>query len=148
MAHKDLLSEKLDVRTSKRKSSPLNNSHRPRKITKILLEEDSEGGGNISSDSREVSTKPDKPPSNDHTLAINQDFAQRFEHNKKREERQRRALYLSCDCLGSPLIFAQSKRSMAVVSQVRRMKHQEKTATMVHQLSPLQTLRMRTMKGF
>lgn len=86
MTHKDLLSEKLDIRTSKRKSSPLNNSHRPRKITKILLEEDSEGGGSLSSDSREVSTKPD---TNDHILAINQDFAQRFEHNKKREERQR-----------------------------------------------------------
>lgn len=129
MTHKDLLSEKLDIRTSKRKSSPLNNSHRPRKITKILLEEDSEGGGSLSSDSREVSTKPD---TNDHILAINQDFAQRFEHNKKREERQRRALYLSCDCLGSPLIFAQSKRSMAAVSQVRRVKHKEKTATMMH----------------
>lgn len=91
MAHEDRLLEKLDIKTSKRKNPSSINSHRPRKKTKTLLEDDSEGDGSLDSYPREASTKPDHSSSNGHILATNQEFAQRFEHNKKREERQRRA---------------------------------------------------------
>lgn len=94
MAQKDLLSQKLDIETSKRKGSYSNHSHGPRKKTKVLLEDDSEGDDSHGSYSRENSAKLDNSPSNKHILAINQEFAQRFEHNKKREERQRRASHL------------------------------------------------------
>ena len=97
MAQKDLLSQKVDIETSKRKGSSSNHSQRPRKKTKVLLEDDSEGDGSHGSYSRENSAKVDNSSSNEHILAINQEFAQRFEHNKKREERQRRASHLSSD---------------------------------------------------
>lgn len=94
MAKEDLLSEELDVKIRKRKPSLSNDSHQTRKKIKSLLEDDSEGFGSLDSDSREVSTNPDNDASNHHILAINQEFAHRFEHNKKREERQQRASHL------------------------------------------------------
>lgn len=96
MAQEDLPPEKRNLKISKRKTSP-SNSHRPRKKTKILLEDDSEGEGSLDSYSTEVSAKSDNSSSNDHILAINQEFAQRFEHNKEREERQRRTSHPSAD---------------------------------------------------
>ena len=96
MAKEYLLSEELDIKTNKRKS-PSSNSHRLRKRTKLLLEDDSEEDGSLDSHSRGVSASPDNSSSNDHIFAINQEFAQRFEHNKKREERQRRGSHLFSD---------------------------------------------------
>lgn len=96
MAQEGLLLEKRNLEISKRKRSPLN-SHRPRKKTNILLEDDSEGEGSLDSYSTEIAAKSDNSSSNDHILAINQEFAQRFEHNKKREERQRRTSHPSAD---------------------------------------------------
>lgn len=59
-------------------------STQSRNKTKLLLEDDIDEG-NQSQDS-ELHTKNSK----EHVLAINKDFACRFEHNKKREELQQR----------------------------------------------------------
>ncbi|MCJ1465120.1 KRRI-Interacting protein 1 [Pseudocyphellaria aurata] len=88
MAQEDLLLEEIDVKTRKRKFPLSNDSHQPRKKTKTLLEDDSEGFGSPDGYSKENSADPDNYASKNHILAINQEFAQRFEHNKKREERQ------------------------------------------------------------
>ena len=73
-----------DVR---RQGSVLSTSERPRKKAKILLDDDSDDGA---SESGGISVEEEGKPSDDHILGVNQEYAQRFEHNKKREELQRR----------------------------------------------------------
>lgn len=73
-----------DVR---RQGSVLSTSERPRKKAKILLDDDSDDG---TSESRGIPVEEEGKPSGDHILGLNQEYAQRFEHNKKREELQQR----------------------------------------------------------
>lgn len=70
-----------------RPGSVLSTSERPRKKAKILLDDDSDDG---TSESGGISVEEEGKPSGDHILGVNQEYAQRFEHNKKREELQRR----------------------------------------------------------
>lgn len=78
--------EKSHSRDGKRQSSAQSSCERPRKKAKILLDDDSDYGA---SGSGEISGDEGKS-SGDHILAVNQEYAQKFEHNKKREELQRR----------------------------------------------------------
>lgn len=65
-------------------------SERPQKKTKGLLEEDdSSETENSASDSGGVPIANPKASLNGHGFTVNQEFARRFEHNKKREELQR-----------------------------------------------------------
>ena len=66
-------------------------SERPQKRIKALLEEDdtsSEDGGSPN-DAGGVPVDDGKPSVNGHGLTINEEYARRFEHNKKREELQK-----------------------------------------------------------
>lgn len=66
-------------------------SVRPQKRTKILLDEDSSSNGEDSSSraAEGISREQDYYASNAHGFTINQEYARRFEHNKKREEQQK-----------------------------------------------------------
>ena len=66
-------------------------SVRPRKRTKTLLDEDSSSSSSNDdhNSSRDAEVADDKSSSNGHGFTINQEYAQRFEHNKKREEQQK-----------------------------------------------------------
>ena len=63
-------------------------SRRPQKRIKTLLEEDSSSNDDHHS-SRDAEVGQDKSSSKGHGFTINQEYARRFEHNKKREEQQK-----------------------------------------------------------
>ena len=66
-------------------------SVRPQKRTKTLLNEDSSSEGEDSSSraTQVISQEQDEYKSNGHGFTINQEYARRFEYNKKREEQQK-----------------------------------------------------------
>ncbi len=79
--------DKSHSRDTKRQSSAQSICERPRKKAKILLDDDSDYGV---SGSGEIPGEDEGKSSGDHILAVNHEYAQKFEHNKKREELQRR----------------------------------------------------------
>lgn len=95
MAEEKIPSRRPQVNDVKKRSPASNPSDRPQKRTKILLDESSDEDDSLHSYSGGISVKHESGPTTDHVLAVNQEFAQRFEHNKKREELQRRAFSLS-----------------------------------------------------
>ena len=76
---------------TKRRSFQDEESVRPQKRTKTLLDE-----GNSTNDEDSLSraaedvSRQDEPTCDGHGFTINQEYARRFEHNKKREEQQKR----------------------------------------------------------
>lgn len=79
--------EKSHSRDAKSQRSAQSICERPRKKAKILLDDDSDYGATRSG---EIPREDEGKSSGDHILAVNQEYAQKFEHNKKREELQRR----------------------------------------------------------
>lgn len=66
-----------------------------KKLKGLLVDEDySEGDRSVATDSGGVSLSPDQTVHDGHGFRVNQAFAQRFEHNKKREELHRCLLRL------------------------------------------------------
>lgn len=62
-----------------------------------------DGSDNSASGSGEIPGEEEEKSSGDHILAVNQEYAQKFEHNKKREELQRRVYnvpYIAYKVLG------------------------------------------------
>lgn len=74
---------------TKRSSLPPSPDARPVKRTRVLLKEDSEGETSADG-SRSGAVNDSNVSATDYVLAVNQDFARRFEHNKKREELHQR----------------------------------------------------------
>ncbi len=76
----------------KRKSLEQVESERPTKRLKALLEEDdtSDGEDSVSGSDGGVLARNDDSGFGGHGLKVNHEFARRFEHNKKREELQKR----------------------------------------------------------
>ena len=76
---------------TKRRSFQAEESVRPQKKTKTLLDEDSSSNDEDSSSraAEFVSRELDESTSNGHGFTINQEYARRFEHNKKREEQHK-----------------------------------------------------------
>ena len=76
----------------KRKDLKQVESERPTKRLKALLEEDdtSDGEDSVSSSDRGVLARNDNSEPGGHGFKVNHEFARRFEHNKKREELQKR----------------------------------------------------------
>lgn len=77
----------------KRPSLQNKESEQPQKRIKALLEEDDhsdEDGGSLNSTGG-VPVEDGKPSAHGHGFTINAEYARRFEHNKKREELQKRA---------------------------------------------------------
>lgn len=74
-------------RDANRQGSALSTSEPPRKKAKLLLHDDSDDGA---SESGGITVEEKGKSSGDHILGVNQEYAQKFEHNKKREELQRR----------------------------------------------------------
>lgn len=72
-----------------KRSSLAPEGNRPEKRARVLLSEDSDG--EASADENQIGSAHDSKvsPSN-YVLSVNEDFARRFEHNKKREELQQR----------------------------------------------------------
>lgn len=79
--------EKSNSRNARGQSSAQSTCERSRKRAKILLDDDSD---DEASGSGGISVEEGGNSSGDHILAVNQEYAQKFEHNKKREELQRR----------------------------------------------------------
>ena len=75
----------------KRKDSESVEVERPHKRLKALLDEDdtSAEGDSSSSNVEGVLVQENRVAPIDHGFTVNQEFARRFEHNKKREELQR-----------------------------------------------------------
>ena len=66
-------------------------SQHPRKKKKILPKEDDwPAPGRIDHDPSSIANNSGDTSSSDHGFIINEEFARRFEHNKKREELQKR----------------------------------------------------------
>lgn len=85
-----LYSSKQHVGTGiKRSSSVVSEGpgNRPEKRARVLLSEDSDGESETSADENQTASARD---SRNYVLSVNEDFARRFEHNKKREELQQR----------------------------------------------------------
>lgn len=59
------------------------------KRTKALLEDDTSGDDGASSTNGGVAVTNVRVSSEDESFKVNEEFAKRFEHNKKREELQR-----------------------------------------------------------
>ena len=78
--------EQSHLRDAKRQNSA-SIRERPRKKVKTLLGDDSDDGA---SGSGEIPLEEGGNSSGSHILAVNQEYAQRFEYNKTREELQRR----------------------------------------------------------
>ena len=76
---------------TKRRSFEDEESVRPQKRTKTLLDEDNSSSDedSLSSAAEGVSRGENESISNGHGFTINQEYARRFEHNKKREEQQK-----------------------------------------------------------
>ena len=79
---------------------------RPEKKSRPLLEVDTSEEENESISSGGVALNSSVSPINQNGFTINQDFARRFEHNKKREELQKRSYELSKSYPVCVLIFA------------------------------------------
>ena len=74
---------------SKRSSSATSEENRPEKRARVLLSEDSDAEN--SADEHQTGFVHDsKVSASDYVFSVNEDFARRFEHNKKREELQQR----------------------------------------------------------
>lgn len=93
------------VSVNKKRSPVSNSSDRPQKRPRVLLDDSSDGDGRLYNHSG-VSVRHENDFSSDHVLGVNQEFAQRFEHNKKREELQRRAFRSSNYSLTTQLMFS------------------------------------------
>jgi len=74
----------------KRPIAPTAEVERPEKRIKPLLEDDTSDEDSESSASGGVPIEQTFPSINNNGFTVNQDFARRFEHNKKREELQKR----------------------------------------------------------
>ena len=76
---------------TKRRSFEDEESVRPQKRTKTLLDEASSSNDDdsLSRAAEGVSRGQDESTSSEHGFTINQEYARRFEHNKKREEQQK-----------------------------------------------------------
>ncbi len=76
----------------KRKTLEQVESERPTKRLKALLEEDdtSDEEDSVSDSDGGVLARNDDSGSSGHGFKVNHEFARRFEHNKKREELQKR----------------------------------------------------------
>lgn len=73
----------------KRSSSATSEGNRLEKRARVFLSEDSDGES--CADGSQIGSADDKKVSaSNYVLAVNEDFARRFEHNKKREELQQR----------------------------------------------------------
>ena len=72
---------------TRRRSFQDEESVRPQKRIKTLLDEDSSSSDDHSS-FRDAEVGQHTSSSNGHGFTINQEYARRFEHNKKREEQQ------------------------------------------------------------
>lgn len=74
---------------TKRSSLTTSGGDRPQKRARVLLSEDSDGGTGV--DEPKIASADEKEGSaSNYVIAVNEDFARRFEHNKKREELQQR----------------------------------------------------------
>lgn len=69
----------------KRSSSDTSEGNRPEKRARVILSEDSEGEGSTN-ELQTGTAHDDQVSANDYVLSVNEDFARRFEYNKKREE--------------------------------------------------------------
>jgi hypothetical protein len=79
---------------TKRSSLDTSEKGRPEKRARVLLSEDSDG--EASADGSGIgSADGSDAPGNNFVLSVNQEFARRFEYNKKREERQQRMYEVS-----------------------------------------------------
>lgn len=78
--------EKSHSRDAERENSAQSICERPRKKAKILLDDDSDDSARGSGGSL---VEEERNSSGDDILAVNKEYAQKFEHNKKREELQR-----------------------------------------------------------
>lgn len=79
----------------KRSSSDTSEGNRPEKRARVLLSEDSDG--ETSTDEHRAGSAHDtKVSRKTYVLSVNEDFARRFEHNKKREELQHRTYTQAC----------------------------------------------------
>ncbi len=74
----------------KRPSPPAAGNERPEKRFKPLLEDDTSEEDSESGGYGGVLLERTISPINENGFRVNQDFARRFEHNKKREELQKR----------------------------------------------------------
>lgn len=83
-------SEFLDE--AKRPNAEQFEGERPAKRLKVLLDEDelSNGEDKVSAHGNEVPVPKEKLESGSFGFKVNQDFAKRFEHNKRREELHKR----------------------------------------------------------
>ena len=77
---------------AKRPNAEQSEGERPAKRLKALLEEDdlSNGEDEVSSHRNQVPVLKDEMESGSSGFKVNQEFAKRFEHNKKREELHKR----------------------------------------------------------
>lgn len=81
----------------KRKSTTLPEASPAQKRTKLLLNDDSPDSDSSRAGGLPVSEGAN--PSAENGFTVNEDFARRFEHNKKREELHRRLVFLISDSL-------------------------------------------------
>ena len=96
----------------KKRSLDLNPSDRSQKRAKLLLDDSSDADESLHSESGGVSVKHE----NGHILGVNQEFAQRFEHNKKREELQRCAFgHLTCSLHTTDVCIVEEKYGSHIV---------------------------------
>lgn len=77
------------IKRSSSSSLAMNENGRPEKRARVLLSEDSDGDSSANG-SKTGLTDDSKVSASNYVLAVNEDFARRFEHNKKREELQQR----------------------------------------------------------
>ena len=77
---------------AKRPNAEQFEGERPAKRLKVLLEEDdlSNGEDKVSAHGNEVPVSKEESESGIFGFKVNQDFAKRFEHNKRREELDKR----------------------------------------------------------
>lgn len=74
-------------RNVKKRDVALNESPRSGKRTKVLLEDNADEDTHSK---KPITSENALTDVNEHVLSVNQDFARRFEHNKRREELQQR----------------------------------------------------------
>ncbi len=90
MAGNLLAPQKSQEKGRKRPNPSAAENGRPEKRAKPLLEDDTSDEESESSVSGDVPSERQISPINGKGFTVNQDFAKRFEHNKKREELQKR----------------------------------------------------------
>lgn len=86
MAQSNVFGNSSGVHSNKRRTPTINGTEPPRKKVKQLLADDS----STSSDDDASGGALLHPEEVSNVLAVNQEYARRFEHNKRREELHRR----------------------------------------------------------